>query len=121
MFIDTHLPHCFCPLFFVSHVQNETLVTNEMVPFLYFSLLYWTEWGLTPRVGQISLTNTSEYRTLVSHDLVRPNGLHLDLNQQKLYIADAHKNTVIQCHANGKVTSLPQLHKLQLTTKYYHG
>ena len=64
-------------------------------------MVYWTEWGKTPKLGQYDLDKNVTL-TFLEGQVTEPNGLFLDQIKQLLYVGDAGKRTVFQCPLNGK-------------------
>lgn len=61
-------------------------------PFLY-SYMYWTDWGESPKI-ECAYLDGSERRVLVNTSLGWPNGLALDLEEDKLYWGDAKTDKI---------------------------
>lgn len=60
--------------------------------FLY-SYMYWTDWGESPKI-ECAYLDGSERRVLVNTSLGWPNGLALDLEEDKLYWGDAKTDKI---------------------------
>ena len=52
--------------------------------------MYWTDWGETPRI-----------EIIVDSDIYWPNGLTIDLEEQKLYWADAKLSFIHRANLDG--------------------
>ena len=52
-------------------------------------MMYWTDWGTTPKIARGRLDNTYNVDTIVTRQLKWPNGLVIDSASQKLFWADA--------------------------------
>lgn len=50
--------------------------------------MYWTDWGTSPKIERATLAGNLR-KTLVSTNLQWPNGLSIDMNEDKLYWTDA--------------------------------
>uniref|UniRef100_A0A4W3IBD4 LDL receptor related protein 1B n=1 Tax=Callorhinchus milii TaxID=7868 RepID=A0A4W3IBD4_CALMI len=55
--------------------------------------MFWTEWGQTPYIGRARLDG-SEQRSLVSTNIVWPNGISIDYEESKLYWCDARTDKI---------------------------
>ena len=53
-----------------------------------FRLMFWSDWGKHPVVQQAWMDGTNTH-TIISSGLGWPNGLAVDMERDKLYIADA--------------------------------
>lgn len=74
--------------------QNVTLV--------FFSYLFWTEWGTLPRLSRCSLDGKHETRrTLIDQEIVWPNALTIDYSSNTLWWADAKLKKIESCDLNG--------------------
>lgn len=51
-------------------------------------LMYWTDWGTSPKIERASLDGHSK-QTIVEGELKWPNGLFIDSASRRLYWADA--------------------------------
>ena len=85
--------------------------------------LYWTDWGEVAKIERISMDGSNSSRqTLLSTDLVWPNGLTLDYSTQTLYWADASLNKIESSQVDGSnrilLTTYSILHPFALT--YYN-
>ena len=55
--------------------------------------MYWVDSGSSPRI-EVSAMNGQSRRQLITTDLVKPTGLTIDFNGQKLYWSDSALETV---------------------------
>lgn len=55
--------------------------------------MYWTDWGESPKI-ECAYLDGSERRVLVNTSLGWPNGLALDLEEDKLYWGDAKTDKI---------------------------
>lgn len=55
--------------------------------------MYWTDWGENPKIESAYLDG-SERKVLVNTSLGWPNGLALDLEENKLYWGDAKTDKI---------------------------
>lgn len=70
----------------------NVLCIDCFCPFLY-SYMYWTDWGESPKI-ECAYLDGSERRVLVNTSLGWPNGLALDLEEDKLYWGDAKTDKI---------------------------
>lgn len=56
-------------------------------------LLFVTEWGSVPMIVRMNLDGTGR-RVLISQDIVWPNGIAVDEPVDRIYWADAHRDTI---------------------------
>lgn len=75
-------------LSFLSKKKCEFLVVNY-VSFWITRYMYWTDWDTNAKIETATMGGYSR-RSLVDRDLVWPNGLTLDYEQNLLYWADAN-------------------------------
>ena len=70
-------------------------------------MMYWTDWGTTPKIARGRLDNNYNVDTIVTGQLKWPNGLVIDAASQKLFWADAgmdkieYSNLDVRLRANG--------------------
>ncbi|KAI5636202.1 low-density lipoprotein receptor domain class A domain-containing protein [Phthorimaea operculella] len=65
------------------------------------SRLYWTNWNETSPSIQRAYTSGRELQTVVSTDILMPNGLALDHKAKKIYWADARLDKIERMHYDG--------------------
>ena len=81
-------------LYIYAFAQNVTLA--------FFSYLFWTEWGILPRLSRCSLDGKRETRTTLIHqEIVWPNALTIDYSSNTLWWADAKLKKIESCDLNG--------------------
>lgn len=56
---------------------------------LNFRYLYWTDWGVTAKIERMGMDGTNR-SVIVNTDIVWPNGLAIDHDENLLFWADAH-------------------------------
>ena len=59
-------------------------------PFSFFRYLFWTSWGVQPKLERSSLTGSGRI-AVIDTDLGWPNGLGIDYEEDVLYWVDALK------------------------------
>lgn len=66
---------------------------------LFYSYMYWTDWGEMPKIERADLDGT-ERVIMVNTSLGWPNGLALDYQERRIYWGDAKtdKIEVCPCH-----------------------
>ena len=62
--------------------------------------MYWTDWGESPKLERAALDGT-EREALVNTSLGWPNGLALDLQEEKVYWGDAQTDKIEVAFMNG--------------------
>ncbi|XP_019375374.1 PREDICTED: LOW QUALITY PROTEIN: low-density lipoprotein receptor-related protein 5-like protein [Gavialis gangeticus] len=62
--------------------------------------MYWTDWGETPRIERAGM-DSSTRKIIVDSDIYWPNGLTIDLEEQKLYWADAKLSFIHRANLDG--------------------
>lgn len=65
-----------------------------------FSDMYWTDWGEPAQIGY-SLMDGTRDKPFVTKDVHWPNGLALDVPNNRLYWTDAKKMTLESVHLDG--------------------
>lgn len=62
--------------------------------------MYWTDWGETPRIERAGMDGSTR-KVIVDSDIYWPNGLTIDLEEQKLYWADAKLSFIHRANLDG--------------------
>ena len=62
--------------------------------------MFWTDWGANPKIERAGLNGNNRI-TLVNSSIVWPNGLTIDLHDQKLYWADARLDKIEVMNLDG--------------------
>lgn len=62
--------------------------------------MYWTDWGEAPRIEQAGMDGSTR-KIIVDSDIYWPNGLTIDLEEQKLYWADAKLSFIHRANLDG--------------------
>ena len=92
-------------LVFVSSCFNGTLFPCNLKTYLFFinSLMFWTDWGRTPKIEKSTLNGTQRV-TLATSNLQWPNGITLDRQNRLVFWADAGEDRVesIDYHGNNR-------------------
>ena len=84
----------------VTAVYYAVQCTVNLLPFYVYRMMYWTDWGTSPKIEKASMDGTS--RTVIhSTGLVWPNGLALDYTTQTLYWVDASLDRMESSDVNG--------------------
>uniref|UniRef100_A0A665WA41 EGF-like domain-containing protein n=1 Tax=Echeneis naucrates TaxID=173247 RepID=A0A665WA41_ECHNA len=63
--------------------------------------MYWTDWGEEPRIERAGMDGSNRYFVNVNADIYWPNGLTIDLVEQKLYWADAKLSFIHRANLDG--------------------
>ncbi|VFV38595.1 low-density lipoprotein [Lynx pardinus] len=67
--------------------------------------MYWTDWGETPRIERAGMDGSTR-KIIVDSDIYWPNGLTIDLEEQKLYWADAKLSFIHRANLDGSFRAL---------------
>lgn len=62
--------------------------------------LFWTDWGENPRIERVGMDGTNR-STIISTKIYWPNGLTLDIVNQRIYFADSKLDFIDFCNYNG--------------------
>lgn len=75
---------------------------SSLSPCLYHLVryMYWTDWGETPRIERAGMDGSTR-KIIVDADIYWPNGLTIDLEEQKLYWADAKLSFIHRANLDG--------------------
>lgn len=76
--------------------------------------MYWTDWGESPKI-ECAYLDGSERRVLVNTSLGWPNGLALDLEEDKLYWGDAKTDKIEASKNKMKCLCVPRKQKEELS------
>jgi len=68
--------------------------------------MYWTDWGEEPRIERAGMDGTNR-QIIVHNQIYWPNGLTIDLQEQKLYWADAKLSFIHKANLDGTARSVP--------------
>lgn len=63
-------------------------------------LMFWTDWGVNARIERANMDG-NERTTVIADDLVWPNGLSIDLEEDKLYWNDAKRKVIEMANLDG--------------------
>ena len=67
---------------------------------LALSLMYWTDWGTNPKIEKAEMDGSGR-RSIVTGNIVWPNGLTIDLATNSLYWADAKLDIIEMSDLDG--------------------
>lgn len=68
-----------------------------------FSYMFWTDWGVLPRIERASMDGSDVSRTvLVDTNIEWPNGLTLDYVNKRLFWVDAKLHQIFSVDWNGQ-------------------
>lgn len=82
--------------------------------------MYWTDWGEEPRIERAGMDGSSR-KVIIDTDIYWPNGLTIDLEEQKLYWADAKLSFIHRADLDGSSRSvfvLPHLLHCRLSVYF---
>ena len=65
-----------------------------------FRMMYWTDWGANPRIEQAEMDGSAR-QTIVTGNLVWPNGLTIDQPTNRLFWVDAKLDKIEASDLNG--------------------
>jgi low density lipoprotein receptor-related protein 5/6 len=89
---------------FQAWVRDWNQSLDPSVSFLLSRLLtrymYWTDWGEAPRIERAGMDGSTR-KIIVDSDIYWPNGLTIDLEEQKLYWADAKLSFIHRANLDG--------------------
>ena len=78
-------------------MSTQRVLSNILMNlFVYFSFMYWTDWGAVAKIERAYMSGNNRH-TVVSGNLVWPNGLALDLSNRQMYWVDASLDKVRSC------------------------
>lgn len=64
--------------------------------------MYWSDWGNPAKIEKCAMNGDSSSRqVLVNRDIVWPNGLTIDYQQERVWWVDARRGTVESADLNG--------------------
>lgn len=76
-------------------------LTSSLLVYLYFSLMFWTNWNeQKPSIMRSTLAGKN-MRIIISSDILTPNGLTLDHKAEKLYFSDGSLGKIERCDYDG--------------------
>jgi len=75
-------------------------------------LMFWTDWGRVPKIERANMDGTDR-RTIVSENILWPNGLTLDLENNRLFWVDAKLHVIFSSDFEGQ-------NRQVLLTSYRH-
>ena len=90
--------HHLC--FICLHSRRQERKTEQKQAFYPRRYMYWTDWGETPRIERAGMDGSTR-KTIVDSDIYWPNGLTIDLEEQKLYWADAKLSFIHRANLDG--------------------
>uniref|UniRef100_A0A3Q2WFZ6 Low-density lipoprotein receptor-like n=1 Tax=Haplochromis burtoni TaxID=8153 RepID=A0A3Q2WFZ6_HAPBU len=94
-------PHTVSPLFnHVSRLIYLELHTPDLSESIFTFLMYWTDWGEEAKIEKSGL-NGADRTTLVKDNIVWPNGITLDMVNQRLYWVDSKLHSLSSIDVNG--------------------
>ncbi len=76
-----------------------------MPVFFFLRYMYWTDWGEEPRIERAGMDGSSR-QIIVQKQIFWPNGLTIDLEEQKLYWADAKLSFIHRANLDGTARSV---------------
>lgn len=62
--------------------------------------MFWTDWGENPRIERVGMDGTNR-SVIISSKIYWPNGLTLDIVNQRVYFADSKLDFIDFCYYNG--------------------
>lgn len=85
----------FCTVISKDHLQPRGIAIHSKE-----KILFVTEWGSKPRISKMHLDGSSQ-STLINLDIGWPNGVAVDELMNRVYWADAQRNTIESVDING--------------------
>nr|AAC63362.1 head-activator binding protein precursor [Hydra viridissima] len=99
-------------------VKNDTLdKPRALVLHPQKGIMFWTDWGLNPKVGSANMDGSKPY-SVISSNIRYPNGLAIDYVENRLYWTDAGTYKIESSDLNGqnrKVVTSSTTHPYSLT------
>lgn len=93
--------HSLCFLFAFMEAENKNKKQIcYLLPCPLIRYMYWTDWGETPRIERAGMDGSTR-KVIVDSDIYWPNGLTIDLEEQKLYWADAKLSFIHRANLDG--------------------
>lgn len=93
-------------VFLFSCIGLIVIVTNIFILILYYRTLYWTDWVISPGVGNPSINSVSmdgtQWNTIESRGIQWPNGLVLDTAKDTLYWTEAFYDRIESMSTTGE-------------------
>lgn len=89
-------PVCMCG----DRKQKQNRCGSTVSSALLLRYMYWTDWGETPRIERAGMDGSTR-KVIVDSDIYWPNGLTIDLDEQKLYWADAKLSFIHRANLDG--------------------
>ena len=81
--------------------QSKTKTSfSHRASVLLVRYMYWTDWGEIPRIERAGMDGSTR-KVIVDSDIYWPNGLTIDLEEQKLYWADAKLSFIHRANLDG--------------------
>ena len=112
--IQTYLSCCSsissfvqCPSFLSNlHCFSTSVVYDSLFEILNYPpprgnrLMFWTDWGVQPKIERSNLVGTDR-SVLLTTGLLRPQGLTIDYDENRLYWVDDETDTVEMADLDG--------------------
>lgn len=70
-------------------MQTDAALTTPFSHLRHLRLMYWSDWGKRGRIERAWMDG--QHREVIVEDLVWPNGLVIDKDEEKLYWIDANR------------------------------
>ncbi|KAF5274097.1 hypothetical protein FQR65_LT04495 [Abscondita terminalis] len=86
----------YCTALVNRNVQNP----RSIVLYPQKGLMYWSDWGKRPEIGRAKMDGTDDI-SFVANGIYWPNGLALDIPNERLYWVDAKINTLQSIKLDG--------------------
>lgn len=89
--------HTVYLLFCIFIFQKQCL---NVVVYCRARWLFWTDWAENPRIERIGMDGTNR-SVIINTKIYWPNGLTLDIANQRVYFADSKLDYIDFCYYNG--------------------
>lgn len=92
--------HCVVSCLHLWRQKTQSGCGSAVSSALLLRYMYWTDWGETPRIERAGMDGSTR-KVIVDSDIYWPNGLTIDLDEQKLYWADAKLSFIHRANLDG--------------------
>ena len=99
------LTHVFSTWVVSTFKRNKITAKDKFLYRFCFSLLFWTDWGSSPKIERSSLAGENR-QTLVSTNIRWPNDIAVDHISKRLYWIDAYYDKLESIDLEGKQRKL---------------
>ena len=80
--------------------------------------MFWTDWGDQPQIARANMDGT-KLTAIINVHIVKPNGVTIDYELNKIYWADATMDRIEHCDLNGNSRGV-SIHQVLFLFKIYY-